>query len=55
MKWARFRTGGAIKYGIVDGENIRKIGGDLFGDHTPTGMVYAANTVGLRPGKRSPL
>ena len=47
MKFARFQTGGQIKYGIAEGENIREIRGDLFGDHTPTGMVYAINTVKL--------
>ncbi|MGE3538435.1 MAG: fumarylacetoacetate hydrolase family protein [Candidatus Tectimicrobiota bacterium] len=47
MKFVRFQTGGQIKYGIIEGENIREIQGDLFGDHTPTGMVYAANTVKL--------
>ena len=47
MKLARFQTGGQIKYGIAEGENIREIRGDLFGDHTPTGMVYAINTVKL--------
>ncbi|HEY5864856.1 MAG TPA: DUF2437 domain-containing protein [Candidatus Tectomicrobia bacterium] len=47
MKFARFQTGGQIKYGIAEGENIREIQGDLFGDHTPTGMVYAINTVKL--------
>ena len=47
MKFVRFQTGGQIKYGIAEGENIREIRGDLFGDHTPTGMVYAINTVKL--------
>ena len=31
MKFARFQTGGQIKYGIAEGENIREIQGDLFG------------------------
>ena len=47
MKFVRFQTGGQIKYGIAEGENIREIHGDLFGDHAPTGMVYAINTVKL--------
>ena len=47
MKFVRFQTGGQIKYGIAEGENIREIRGDLLGDHTPTGMVYAINTVKL--------
>ena len=47
MKFARFQTGGQIQYGIAEGENIREIQCDLFGDHTPTGMVYAINTVKL--------
>jgi len=55
MKFARFATGGEIKYGTVEGENIREIQGDLFGDHTPTGNIYAVQTVKLlapcTPGK----
>ena len=47
MKFVRFQTSGQIKYGLAEGENIREIHGDLFGDHTPTGMVYAINTVKL--------
>jgi 2-keto-4-pentenoate hydratase/2-oxohepta-3-ene-1,7-dioic acid hydratase in catechol pathway len=47
MKFARFETAGAVKYGIVEGENIKEIRGDLFGDHTLTGNVYAVNTVKL--------
>ena len=55
MKFARFATGGEIKYGIAEGENIREIQGGLFGDHTLTGNVYALQTVKLlapcEPGK----
>ncbi len=47
MKLARFETGGTVKYGIAEGENIKEIEGDLFGDHTPTGNVYALHTVNL--------
>ena len=47
MKFARFDIGGEVKYGIVEGENIREIQGDLFGDHTPTGSVHPINTVTL--------
>jgi 2-keto-4-pentenoate hydratase/2-oxohepta-3-ene-1,7-dioic acid hydratase in catechol pathway len=47
MKFTRFQTGGTIRYGIVAGENIQEIHGDLFGDHTLTGAVYALNTVKL--------
>ena len=47
MKCVRFQTGGQIKYGIAEGENMREIRGDLFGDHTLTGTVYAINTVKL--------
>jgi 2-keto-4-pentenoate hydratase/2-oxohepta-3-ene-1,7-dioic acid hydratase in catechol pathway len=47
MKLARFQTGGTIKYGIVEGENVKEIQGDLFGDHALTGNVYPVNAVKL--------
>ena len=37
MKLARFQTGGTIRYGVAEGENIKEIRGDLFGDQTLTG------------------
>ena len=60
MKFARFQTGGQIKYGIAEGENIREIQGDLFGNHTrryglchqhrqTAGAVHAQQTPGAGP------
>ncbi|ETX06617.1 MAG: hypothetical protein ETSY2_16000 [Candidatus Entotheonella gemina] len=55
MKIARFETGDSIRYGTVEGETIREVEGDLFGELTPTGNAYAVNTVKLLvpcvPGK----
>ena len=31
-RYARFQAGGSIAYGIVEGDRIRQIEGDLFGD-----------------------
>ncbi|GIX47815.1 MAG: hypothetical protein KatS3mg131_2026 [Candidatus Tectimicrobiota bacterium] len=47
MKFARFAVNGTVKYGIVDGDQLREIRGDLFGDHTPTGTVYRLDAVKL--------
>lgn len=47
MKFARFETAGTVKYGIVEGDNLQEIQGDLFGDHTLTGNVYGLPTVKL--------
>ena len=47
MKLVRFEAGGQIRHGVAEGENIREIEGDLFGDHTPTGSGFPLNTVKL--------
>ena len=47
MKLVRFQAGGQIRHGIAEGENIREIEGDIFGDHTLTGSGFPLNTVKL--------
>ena len=47
MKLVRFQAGGQIRHGIAEGENIREIEGDLFGDHALTGSGFPLNTVKL--------
>ena len=47
MKLVRFQTGGQIRHGIAEGENIREIEGDLFDDRVPTGSSFPLNTVKL--------
>jgi len=46
-KYARFQIGDTIAYGIVEGERVRQIDGDLFGKWSLTDRTYALNDVKL--------
>jgi 2-keto-4-pentenoate hydratase/2-oxohepta-3-ene-1,7-dioic acid hydratase in catechol pathway len=46
-KYVRYRSDGAICYGIVDGETVREISGGLFGSRTPTGVTHPLSSVKL--------
>jgi 2-keto-4-pentenoate hydratase/2-oxohepta-3-ene-1,7-dioic acid hydratase in catechol pathway len=46
-RFVRFGTGGAVSYGILDGETIHAIRGDLFGSHKKTGAKYKLGEVKL--------
>ena len=46
-KYARFRAGDTVAYGIVEGERIRQISGDLFGKWKKTDRTFALNEVQL--------
>lgn len=54
-KYIRYQTSSAVAYGVLDGETIREISGDLFGPHSETGVTQALSTVKLLapcvPGK----
>lgn len=39
MHIARYQIGGAEHYGLLEGETLRRLPGDLFGDLTPTGQT----------------
>lgn len=43
--WVRYESQGQVRYGQLDGENIREIAGDLFGTRRPTGRVVKRNAV----------
>lgn len=45
--YIRYLTGSTSSYGILDGETIREIDGDLFGSHAETGAVRKLSDVGL--------
>jgi 2-keto-4-pentenoate hydratase/2-oxohepta-3-ene-1,7-dioic acid hydratase in catechol pathway len=45
--YIRYLTGASSSYGILDGETIREIDGDLFGSHTETGAVRKLSDVSL--------
>ena len=47
MKLIRYKKGSQISYGILDGNNVREIKGDIFGDLSETGTQYALDDVTL--------
>jgi 2-keto-4-pentenoate hydratase/2-oxohepta-3-ene-1,7-dioic acid hydratase in catechol pathway len=54
-KYIRYRSGDSAGYGILDGETVREIRGNLFGDHAETGATRKLSDVSLLapclPGK----
>ena len=46
-KYARFSADGAIAYGVVEGNRIREIDGDLFGKWTTTNRVHQLADVSI--------
>src|SRR2546429_8123066 len=46
-KYIRYRSGSTIAYGILDGESVREIRGDLFGDRKETGTKHRLADVKL--------
>ncbi len=47
MRIARFQAGGRTSYGIVEGESVQPVDGDLFGDLKPNGSPVALSSVKL--------
>ena len=45
--YIRYRTGSTSSYGILDGETVREIEGDLFGSHSETGATHKLPDVKL--------
>lgn len=52
MKIARFAVDGWESHGIVEGDRIRVIQGNVFGEHTVTNAYYPLNRVKLLPPTR---
>jgi 2-keto-4-pentenoate hydratase/2-oxohepta-3-ene-1,7-dioic acid hydratase in catechol pathway len=46
-KYARFRAGNVVAYGIVEGEEVRQIDGDLFGQWKATDKKFPLSSVKL--------
>ena len=46
-KFVRYRAGGNVHYGVLDGDRIRQIHGGLFDSHTETGETHALAGVKL--------
>ena len=47
MRWARFRRGGHVGYGQLDGDTIKVYSGDLFDGAAPTGQTVKLAEVEL--------
>jgi 2-keto-4-pentenoate hydratase/2-oxohepta-3-ene-1,7-dioic acid hydratase in catechol pathway len=52
MKLARFRVDGWESYGVVEGDRVRVIQGDIFGEHQLTQASYPLDRVKLLPPTR---
>jgi 2-keto-4-pentenoate hydratase/2-oxohepta-3-ene-1,7-dioic acid hydratase in catechol pathway len=52
VKYVRFQKGEAVAYGILEGERVRQISGDLFGSWTKTETTHAIKDVKLLPPTR---
>ena len=46
-KYVRYRRASGISYGILDGDSVRELRGDLFGDHKETGVRHPLKDVKL--------
>jgi 2-keto-4-pentenoate hydratase/2-oxohepta-3-ene-1,7-dioic acid hydratase in catechol pathway len=44
-KYMRYRRGTTVAYGILDGETVREIHGDIFAEHKETGVKHALRDV----------
>lgn len=47
LRFARFEAGGAVSHGIVEGDRVRAISGDLFGSWQRTDRTHALSDVRL--------
>jgi 2-keto-4-pentenoate hydratase/2-oxohepta-3-ene-1,7-dioic acid hydratase in catechol pathway len=54
-RYIRYRYGSETSFGVLEGEIVSELGGDLFGDHAPTGARRRLSEVKLlypcQPGK----
>ena len=46
-RYVRYEHGGTVKFGILNGDTISEIEGDLFGARTPSGATVEASAVKL--------
>lgn len=49
LKWVRFNDGAKDRTGIVEGDRVRRIKGDMFGAYQLTDQTYALSQVKLLP------
>ncbi len=48
-RYVRFQHGDTTAYGLVEGDQVRQLDGDLFGDFQPTAKSYPLSQVKLLP------
>ena len=46
-RYVRYEQGGGVKFGVLSGDTIEEIDGDLFGSRTPNGTTVEASSVKL--------
>ena len=46
-KYVRFAAGDLVSYGVLEGDKVRRLSGNPFGNHTHTDTVYPLNEVRL--------
>jgi 2-keto-4-pentenoate hydratase/2-oxohepta-3-ene-1,7-dioic acid hydratase in catechol pathway len=49
VRYVRYMVDGRVAYGIVDGDRVRELAGDLFAGPTPTGRTVALGAVTILP------
>ena len=49
QRYLRFQAGGVTSYGVLEGDRVRRLSGDLFGAFTKTEQTYALKEVKLLP------
>ena len=47
IRYCRFRSGDTVAYGIVEGNQVRQLTGDLFGDYQKTDKLFALDEITL--------
>jgi 2-keto-4-pentenoate hydratase/2-oxohepta-3-ene-1,7-dioic acid hydratase in catechol pathway len=45
MKWLRFRHGGTVRFGVLDGDKVLAYAGDMFGSKQPSGEEFAVDSI----------
>jgi 2-keto-4-pentenoate hydratase/2-oxohepta-3-ene-1,7-dioic acid hydratase in catechol pathway len=49
VRYLRFQKGDQVAYGLLEGDRVRQLSGDLFGDWKKTETTYALNDVKILP------
>ena len=45
MKWLRFKQGGTVRFGVLEGDKVRAYSGDMFGANQPSGEEFAVDAI----------